>query len=231
MSIGVLPTRSPMPIAAPCSRVAPASSAAIELITAKSRSRCPCQSMPTPPPHSSTTPAMKLDDGGRTGRRRVADRVGDAHPGGAGADRGRIKAAQRVGIGARRVFGHVHDRQPFADGEGNRLLGELQQLVDRPAFCVLAQWTGPDETAALDRHPDALRNFGDGLDVGDHGARRAVGLDLQLLVDDLTRQPLDILHDVRSGARQADVRRVDPQCVDQVQDLELLLDRRAAHRR
>ena len=55
MSIGVLPTRSPMPIPAPCSRVAPASSAAIELITAKSRSRWPCQSIPTPPPQSSTT--------------------------------------------------------------------------------------------------------------------------------------------------------------------------------
>ncbi len=57
-SIGVFPTRSPIPIPAPCSRVAPASSAASELLTAKSRSRWPCQSMPTPPPHSSTTVLM-----------------------------------------------------------------------------------------------------------------------------------------------------------------------------
>ncbi len=57
--MGVFPTRSPIPIAAPCSRVAPASSAASVFTMAKSRSRCPCQSMPTPPPHASTTPATK----------------------------------------------------------------------------------------------------------------------------------------------------------------------------
>ena len=40
--------------------------------------------------------------------RRVADRVGDAQPRRAGADRRREQAAQRLGIGARRVLGDVH---------------------------------------------------------------------------------------------------------------------------
>ena len=44
------------------------------------------------------------------------------------------KRAQRLRIGARRVLGDVHDRQAFADGEGDGLLGELQQLVERPAL-------------------------------------------------------------------------------------------------
>ena len=46
-SIGVLPTRSPMPRAVPCTRVAPACSAASVLGRPRPRSRCPCQSMPT----------------------------------------------------------------------------------------------------------------------------------------------------------------------------------------
>ncbi len=54
-SIGVLPTRSPMPSAAACTRVAPASSAAMLLMIARSRSRWPCQSMPTSAPLSLIT--------------------------------------------------------------------------------------------------------------------------------------------------------------------------------
>ena len=46
--------------------------------------------------------------------------------------------------------------------------------------------------------------------------------DLQPLVDDLARQPLDVRDDVRPGAGQADVGGVDAERVDQVQDLELL---------
>ena len=55
----MLPTRSPMPSAAPCTRVAPASIAARLQATARSRSRCPCQSMPTGAPASAITLATK----------------------------------------------------------------------------------------------------------------------------------------------------------------------------
>ena len=93
-----------------------------------------------------------------------------------GPDGRRIQRAQRVRVRARRVFGHVHDRQPLADREGDRLLGELQQLIERPALGVLAQRARPDEGAALDRHPGALRDLRDRPDVGDHRPRRAVRL-------------------------------------------------------
>ncbi len=178
-------------------------------MTAKSRSRWPCQSMPTPPPHSSTT--------WRRTARPPRRRAGVAWPtvsamqtrDGAGANRRRVERAQRVGIGARRVLGHVHDRQPLADRERDRLLGQLQQLIERPALGVLPQRARPDERAALDRHAGPLRDLGDRLDVGDERPRGAVGRDRQPLVGDLARQPLDVAHDVRSGARQADVGRVD----------------------
>ena len=58
----------------------------------------------------------------------------------------------------------------------------------------------------------------------------------------LARQPFDVADHVRPGARQAEVRRVDAEPIDQVKDLDLLLDasdtaptatagRRAASRR
>ena len=43
---------------------------------------------------------------------------------------------------------------------------------------------------------------------------------------DLAGQPLHLHGDVRAGARKADVGDVDLQVVHQVQELELLLDRR-----
>ena len=45
-------------------------------------------------------------------------------------------------------------------------------------------------------------------------ARGAVGRDLQPRVDDLPREPLDVADDVRTGARQADVGRIDAERVD-----------------
>ena len=48
--------------------------------------------------------------------------------------------------------------------------------------------------------------------------------------DDLARQALDGRHDVRPGPRQADVGGVDPERLHQVEDGELLLDRRASDR-
>ena len=54
---------------------------------------------------------------------------------------------------------------------------------------------------------------------------------LQALIGDLARQPLDVAHHVRPGARQPDVGGLDPEPIDQVQDAQLLVDDRAADRR
>ena len=92
-SIDVLPHRSPMPSAAPCSRVAPASSAAMLEATPKPRSRWPCQSMPTSTPSSAISDLHERHHRPRPVRRRVADRVGDAQPLRAGANRRREQRA------------------------------------------------------------------------------------------------------------------------------------------
>ena len=52
--------------------------------------------------------------------------VGDADAPGPRADRRRVEGAQRVGVGAGRVLGHVQHGQPFADRERDGFLGELQ---------------------------------------------------------------------------------------------------------
>ena len=58
-----------------------------------------------------------------------------------------------------------------------------------------------------------------------------LALDVQRGRRDLARQPLDVGDDVRAGARQADVGRVDPERVHPVEDVDLLVDRRRPHRR
>ena len=79
--------------------------------------------------------------------------------------------------------------------------------------------------------PGPLADLDNRRDVADRRARRAVGAHLQLGVDDLAGQALDIGDDVRAGAGQADVGGVDAEPIDEVQDLDLLLDRRRPHRR
>ena len=156
----------------------------------------------------------EADDRGGARRRRVADGIGNAHPGRARANRRRIKPPQRLGIRARRIFGHIENRQAFANREANRLFRQLEELIDSPPFGVLPKRARPDERAAFNRNPDPLRDLDDRLDVGDERSRRAVGRQAQPLVDDLARQTLDVADDVRTCPGQAEVRRVDPQRVD-----------------
>jgi hypothetical protein len=64
-----------------------------------------------------------------------------------------------------------------------------------------------------------------------HGAPGARDPDLHLAVDDLLAHAKDIVERALAAARQADVRPVNAEVVHQVQDLELVLDRRVGHRR
>ena len=75
-----------------------------------------------------------------------------------------------------------------------------------------------------------MRDLHDGLDVGLERAGGAVGRDRQAVVGDFPGEALDVGDHVRARPGQADVRRVDPQVVHQVQERDLLLDGRRAHR-
>ena len=171
-SIGVLPTRSPMPSIVPCTRVAPASSAARLLMVPMSRSRCPCQSMPMSAPLASTRRLTNRDDGTGAGGRRVTNGVGDAQTRCAGIDRRLKQPPQRLGIGARRILGDVHHLQAMADAESDRLLGAALQIVHRPVFRVDADRARADEAAALDRQTGLLHDVGNRLNVGDERCAR-----------------------------------------------------------
>ena len=119
----------------------------------------------------------------------------------------------------------------MAYAEGDRLFRAALQVVDRPVFRIDANRARTDEAAALDRQPRLLDDVGDRLDVGENGARGAVGLHAEAAIEDLVGQPLDVASHVRTGARQPDIGGVDADTVEQMQDAELLLDGRGAHRR
>jgi hypothetical protein len=161
----------------------------------------------------------------------VADGVGNAETMRTGVDRSLEQAAQRIGIGARRVFGDVHHLQTLTHTEPDRFLGAALQIVHRPVFGVLADRTRADEAATLDGQTGPLNDVGDRLNVGDDGAGHAVGLNVQAALDNLGGKPLDVAHHMRPCARESDRGSVDTDAIEQVQDAQFLLDRGCAHRR
>ena len=90
-------------------RAAPASCAARLSTEPMSRSLCPCQSMSTS--ELARCAFGEPNEGARAIGRRVTDGVGDAQPLRTGIERRPEEPAHRIGVGARRVFGDVHDRE------------------------------------------------------------------------------------------------------------------------
>ena len=76
-----------------------------------------------------------------------------------------------------------------------------------------------------------MGNLDDRPDVGEDRPRGAVGTHVQLRTHDLPHEPLHVLDDTRTRTGETDVRTLDAEIVDEVQDAELLVDRRRAHRR
>ena len=165
----------------------------------------------------------------RTGRRGVADRVGDTDPRRAGPDGCGEQPADRLGIRACGVLGDVHHLEAAPDRKPDGLVRAALQVIDGPVLRVLPYGARPDEAAALDRQPRPLLNVHDRLDVRHDRAGRAVGRDPQLRLDDFTRQPLRVSDHVGAGTREPDVRGIDAEVVEQVQDPQLLLDGRRPH--
>src|SRR5690606_33221705 len=153
-----------------------------------------------------------------------------AEPPRAALDRRRVQLLQHFRPRARRVLRHEHDRQALGHREAHRLLRHAQHAVQRPVLRVLADRRRANERARLDRDARLLRDARDRLHVRDHRAGRAVRPDRQLLARDLERQRTHVRDRARTRARQPDVRRVDAQRGHDVQQLDLLLDRRVLDR-
>src|SRR5207248_1985716 len=125
----------------------------------------------------------------------------------------------------------VHHGQAFTDGEGDGLFREFEELVERPVFRIEAHGRRADEGTGFDWDSDALRDLGYRLNVVAVRARGAVWTNTQFLVGDLARETFDARRVRAACARQTNVRRVNAERVHQVQEFDLLLDRRLADRR
>ena len=183
--------------------------------------------MPMSAPLASTSALHEADDGARAGRRGMPNGIGNAEPRRARVDRGLKQPAQRLRVRPRRILGDVHHLQAVAYAKADRLFRAALQVVDRPVFRVDSNRARADEAAALDRQPGLLHDVGDRLNVGENGARGAIGLHAEAAIEDLVGQPLDVASHVRTGARQPDIGGVDADTVEQMEDAKLLLDGRA----
>jgi len=142
----------------------------------------------------------------------------------AGVDRGGVELLDVFRLRARRVFGHVHDRDAVVDREPHRLRRLRDDPVEVPLLGELPDRRRADEEVGLDGDADALRDLDDRLDVVLVRAPRGAGIDGELLVHDLAGDALDGALHVRPRAGQADVGVVDADRVHVMEDAQLLVD-------
>ena len=203
------------------------------LMIARSRSRWPCQSMPTSAPLSLITCAANRTTADGAPRRGVADGVGEADALRAGADRAVDRAARSVSGSARVVSSvtYITSRPSLtANVIASSVLFSSQSSVQ--PFGVLPDRRRADERADFDRQAGALADLDDRRDVGDRACAPRSWRAPSAWRSTISRASRSTSRDdVRAGAGQADVGGVDAELVDQVQDLDLLLDGRRPHRR
>ena len=102
--------------------------------------------------------------------------------------------------------------------------------VEVPALGVLADRTRADETRDLDGDADLIGDLENGLDVGDDGARGAVGRDAEVLVADFLGHPFDVGALPGGGARETEIGGIDAELDHQMEDAQLLFDAGIARR-
>ena len=158
--------------------------------------------------------------------RRVADRVREDEAARAVVDRRAKERRQHVGPRSRRVLGDVRDGEARLDGDVDRLGAALRDQRHVPLLDELANRARPDERADLDAETRALADLDDRRDVGDDRAAGAADLDVHLAVDDLLAEPEHVVERALAAAGQADVRVLDAEIFHQVQDAQLVVDRR-----
>src|SRR2546421_7713544 len=123
------------------------------------------------------------------------------------------ETAQRLGLSPGRVLGDVENRQPAFSRKPHSISRVIDHLLDRPAFGVLADRTGPDEGGNLDWDADLLGDLHHRADIDLEGASGAERLDGQTLITNFFRQTGDIGDRARTGAGKTKVDRSDTELI------------------
>src|SRR5262249_43908732 len=136
---------------------------------------------------------------------RVSNGVADANAPRAGFDGRRVQRANRVGMSAGRILGHVHDGKPVRSSELDCIFGGSQHHLERPAFGVLSNRAGSYKGAGFDRCTHLLGDVDDGLNVGANGSGGAIGTDVEFVVDNFLCESCHVGGRARSGSGKTDV--------------------------
>ncbi len=168
----------------------------------------------------------EADQVARSPRRGVAHGVTDADTLRTRVDGRRVELLHVFRLGPRGVFRDVHDGDAVVGGEldGMRRLGD--HPVDVPLLGELADGRGADEEVGLDGDANSLGDIDDRADVVLMCTAGSARVDGELVVDDLTGQPLHGSDHVRAGAGKADVGVIDARGMHEMKNADLLVDRR-----
>src|ERR1051325_8518911 len=149
--------------------------------------------------------------------RAVVDRVGE-------------QLGQHLGARPRGVLGDVRHRQVVAAAEVDRVGAELEQPREVPVLGVLPDRRAADEAEHLELDADLLRDVDEGVDVVLGGARRAAGLEREPVLLDVRGDRGDVVDRALAGTGQADVDMIDAELAGELDQPDLVLDRRIDHR-
>ena len=115
----------------------------------------------------------------------MADRIRDAHALDAVIDSHLVEPFQSLWLGARCVFGDIHHGHAVSVCELDRLLARLEHSILVPFLCKLADRARKDKEGSLNLDSRFLCDLDDRNDIGLHGSRGAVGIELHLRASDL----------------------------------------------
>jgi hypothetical protein len=148
----------------------------------------------------------KADQSKRPHRGRMSCGIANDDRACAAIDRGCVQPPHHLRIAACRVFRYVHHVKTERYGVFHCCFRSLKQKVVAPSFGVAADRAGTEKGGGFNLQSGPLHNFRDRPNVILKSAGSAVGTNLHLVLKDLARQRLGVLHSAQSGARQAQVK-------------------------
>ena len=208
--------------AVPCTRDAPARTAASALPSARPRSLWPCQSTRQCRAWCSCANSTTRAHAPRIG---VPDGVADADPTRALSERLGPERLEDVGRRPRRVLGHEAERQTRRARDARRLAHAPREKRQVPAFDARADRRRADERVDLDGLLRALGSRRDVRDVGLGRAGRRRRRDLEPLFADHARELRDVTPRALARRGQPERHGVDLERAHRADELDLPRER------
>src|SRR6185369_1687129 len=115
----------------------------------------------------------------------MANGIADAYRLRSATNGGRVECAKRFRMGARGVFGDVHNRYAFAHCKRHSVFRQFQEFVEGPVLSKKTYGGRADESACLNRNTNPLGDFDDWQNIVAMSTGSTIRPNLQFFLSDL----------------------------------------------